>query len=68
MVNGLLRGEIGIRNRHAEVHGLAAGNDPVHRSEIEQIAHNDLRTHVTQRLGSSLIALPSRLTYVASAK
>src|SRR6185503_10436558 len=42
--------QIGIRNRHAEVHQLAAGNHPMHRIEIKQIAGNDLRTHVAQRL------------------
>ncbi len=44
------RGQIGIRNRHAEVHRLAAGNHPMHRIEIEEIADHDLRTHVAQRL------------------
>jgi len=42
-------GQIGIRNRHAEVHGLAAGNHPVHRIEIEQIADHDLGAHIAQR-------------------
>jgi predicted LPLAT superfamily acyltransferase len=31
---------------HAEVHRLAAGNHPMHRIEIEQIADHDLRIHV----------------------
>src|ERR1051325_5015488 len=44
------RGQIRIRNRHAEVHRLAAGNHPMHRIEVEQIADHDLRTHVAQGL------------------
>jgi Epoxide hydrolase N terminus len=43
-------GQIGIRDRHAEVHRLAAGNCLMHRIQIEQIANHDLRTHVAQRL------------------
>jgi hypothetical protein len=48
------RGQIGIRNRHAEVHRLASGNHPMHRIEIDQIADHDLRTHVAQRLRTSV--------------
>jgi hypothetical protein len=49
-VDGYFSGGQAIRNRHAEVHRLAAGNYPVHRLEIEQIADDYLRTYVMQRL------------------
>jgi hypothetical protein len=44
------RCQIVIRNRHAEVHRLAAGDHSMHRIEIEQIADHDLCTHIAQRL------------------
>ncbi len=45
------RSHVRIRNRHAEVHRLAAGDQPVHRIEIEQIADHDLRAEpVPERL------------------
>src|ERR1700690_496674 len=47
-------GQIGIRNRHAKVHRLAARDYPVHRIEIEQIADHDLRAHVAQSLCPSV--------------
>ena len=43
-------GQIGIRNRHAEVRRLATGNDPMHRIEIKQIADHHFCTHIAQRL------------------
>ena len=44
------RGQIGIRNRHAEVHRLAAGNCPMHRIEIQKIANHNLGAKFAQRL------------------
>jgi hypothetical protein len=49
------RGQIGIRNRHAEVHRLAAGDRPMHRIEIEQIADDDLRTPALPCFNSSSV-------------
>jgi len=43
------RSQIFIRNGHAEVHGLAAGNCLMHRLEIQQITGYYFRAHVSQR-------------------
>jgi len=56
------RGQIILRNRHAEVHRLAAGNHPMHRIEIEQIADHDLRTQVAQRL-RAFVFIPHHRTH-----
>ncbi len=56
------RFQIGIRNRHSEVHPLAAVYRPMHRIEIQQIADHDFRTHVAQRL-SALVFVSHHRTH-----
>jgi len=59
------RGQICIRNRQAKVHGLVAVDRPMQGTEIEEIAHDDLRTLSAQCLRALVVSSRHRPHRVA---